>query len=884
MSLAQEEDTNDTGVIQIPINTFNWRNEFLEESSKTQKHNVCPRIQIWLQEIQTEALIDSGSQISCLSQEFLKRNSVKFKECQTLPLINVSAVGATGGRPVKIREQIYVNIKIGNYSFKQVFLIIPGLTQNCILGIDLLKERSSTINLKEDYLTLSEGEEILHFPLIVKENDDPTCNQINSLISNESDELTQEMLSQKIYDNPLIKPEMRETYKELIWKYKNIFNHRPGRIECYHHRLKVKENDQIRSKTYPLPIKYEKEIEESLLEMMKWNIISRAESSIINPLVPLLKKNGKIRLCLDARNLNQALEEDYEGTENIDILLQRCDGKKYFTRLDLNMSFWQIPLTEDSKKYTAFLLKGKCYQHNVTPFGLKTSTAALVRGLDKVLTGLMDCVISYVDDLLISETEEKHIQDLERIFKRLQEHKVTLNFQKCEFKRGETNFLGHIISSEGIKPDPEKIQAIRDFKTPVNKKQLQGFLGVVNFSSKFSSKLAKEFQPMLELLKKGHKWLWTDHHDEAFKRVKALFQEQILLHFPNLNLPIYIQTDASDYALGSIIYQLDEKMESSIITCSSRTLRSAEIAYNTTEKELLALVWTLQKHRNLLTGCKIIHRTDHAALTFLRSCKWLSGRLMRWTLAIQDYDITVEHHPGKKNQAADALSRYVVNSEVIKHNMEKRISLYPLGKRTSKELKEKFASIKEEQGQDPKIKKILQEQLDEGKYKLINQILHKKCLEQWKVYLPSSLVTKLIKECHEVYVHIGAQKCQKMISEDFYIPNLLRKCKSLVRTCEICQKNKIPNSRIPIKPQYIAVEKPREVVFLDYYGPLPTARLGNRYILAMLDGFTKYIKLYPVRKQTTQATIRILMKEYIPSLGKPDRIVTDHGTQFTSEI
>lgn len=838
-----------------------------------------------LQDIPVEALIDSGSQISCISEEFMKRNTTKFKECEILPLVNMSAVGATGGRPVKIKEQIYVNVNIKDHQFKQVFLIIPGLTQECILGIDLLKEQGSIIDLRSDVLKLSSGNEIRHFPLIVKEVEDQTNNDLNSLENPKDTKLTWEMINKKIDDNLLIEPEIKETYKELIWRYRRVFDQQPGRISCYHHKLKIKDNTRIKSKSYPLPIKYEKEIEKSLQEMMDWNIISRADSPIINPLVPVLKKNGKVRLCLDARNLNSALEEDHEGTENIDVLLQRCNKKKLFTRLDLNMSFWQIPLTEESKKYTAFLYKGKCYQHNVTPFGLKTSTAALVRGLDKVLTNLMDCVISYVDDLLISsKNEEEHLKDLERILNRLQEHNVTLNFEKCEFKRGETNFLGYIISPEGIKPDPKKIQAIRDFKTPTNKKQLQGFLGIVNFSAKFSSKLAKEIQPMLELLKKGHKWAWTTSHEEAFQRVKGLFQEQILLHFPDLDQPIYIQTDASDYALGSMIYQMSIEGDALIITCGSRTLRSAEIAYNTTEKELLALVWTLQKYRNLLMGCKIIHKTDHAALKFLQSCKWLSGRLMRWTLAIQDFNITVEHHPGRNNQAADALSRYVVNTEVIKFNTEKRISLYPIVKKMSKQIKERFLKMKEEQKMDPKIEGILKGKLNEEKYELTDQILYKKCLNQWKIYLPHLLADELIKHTHEVYAHIGAQKCQKMISEDFFVPNLLRISKTLFRSCEICQKNKAPNYKINTIPKYIDVEKPGQVVFLDCYGPLPTARLGNRYILAILDGFTKYIKLYPIRKQTTDATIKKLILEYIPSLGKPERIVTDHGTQFTSEL
>ena len=196
------------------------------------------------------------------------------------------------------------------------------------------------------------------------------------------------------------------------------------------------------------------------------------------------KKDGKIRLCLDARRLNEILDDDYEGTENMNVLFHRCRGKRVFSRIDLNMSFWQIPLHPDSRKFTAFLYKGKCYEHVVTPFGLKTSTAALVRGLDTVLGGLGEFVIPYVDDILVaSETDLAHLRHLEEILQRFEQHNVTLNFRKCEIKVTEVIFLGHVLSPEEIRPDLSSVQAIREFIEPKNKKQLQGFLGTVNFRS-----------------------------------------------------------------------------------------------------------------------------------------------------------------------------------------------------------------------------------------------------------------------------------------------------------------------------------------------------------------------------------------------------------------
>lgn len=203
----------------------------------------------------------------------------------------------------------------------------------------------------------------------------------------------------------------------------------------------------------------------------------------------------------------------------------------------------------------------------------------------------------------------------------------------------------------------EKIQAIKDFSILRNKKQLRGFLGTVSFSAKFTEKLSKELVPLLELLKKGNKWRWEQRHQQAFERVTELFRSWIMLYFQNSSEPYFLQTDASDYAVEIVIYQLDKEEEVRIIACGSGTLNGVEIAYYPTEKELLVLVWSLQKFRTILLGAQIIHRTDYVALTILQTRKLSSGRLTRRILATQDYRICVEHCSGTESVIADALSR-----------------------------------------------------------------------------------------------------------------------------------------------------------------------------------------------------------------------------------
>ena len=210
-------------------------------------------------------------------------------------------------------------------------------------------------------------------------------------------------------------------------------------------------------------------------------VIQRSSSSYINPIVPVIKKDGTVRPCLDARRLNEILLEDWECPEPAGILFQRCKGSNIMSSLDMTSNFWQVPLHQDSKQYTAFQYRGRTYEFNVVAFGLKTSTAALVRGLDQVLQGLGDHIISFVDDTLItSESTQQHLEHIEKSLHHLEKCSLTINLSKTYFFRNETKFLRFILDTEGIKPDPEKIQGIREFPPPKNIKQLK-FSGISKF-------------------------------------------------------------------------------------------------------------------------------------------------------------------------------------------------------------------------------------------------------------------------------------------------------------------------------------------------------------------------------------------------------------------
>ncbi|CAB0034932.1 unnamed protein product [Trichogramma brassicae] len=344
------------------------------------------------------------------------------------------------------------------------------------------------------------------------------------------------------------------------------------------------------------------------------------------------------------------MQEDHDGPEEIDQVLRRCQGIGVMSSLDLRASFWQVPLAHESRKYTGFSHQGYTYQYTSVPFGLKISSAALNRAAETILRDMRGSVIAFVDDwLVVSSTMEQHLLDLDELLTRISDENVTVNFDKFEPLRKEIRFVGFVLTPEGIQADEQKTEVIMNFPAPRTPTQSQRLLGMANFNARFTARLAEAAGPLIKLTKKGEPWKWGDAEIKAFHAVKQLFCKSLFLNHPVKGKGYVLYTDASSKALGAALCQEIEPGDVRIIYMASRTLKGAELNYYTTELELLAIVWALEKFRSYVYGQPVEVRTDHQALTFLRTSRFLSQRLLRWSLLIQDYNLKVKHIPGKEN-------------------------------------------------------------------------------------------------------------------------------------------------------------------------------------------------------------------------------------------
>ena len=305
----------------------------------------------------------------------------------------------------------------------------------------------------------------------------------------------------------LSKPQRRELYETLI-KYIDHMTTKPGRCNLLEYKFQVNTDQPIVGYSRPIPFALRPAVREQIDQMLQDGILEKSASPILNPLTVVNKEGGKIRICIDARKVNQFTTSDRERAPPVQELLQKFNGARYLTSLDLSSAFLQVPLHEESRKFTAFIFDSTVYQFKRVPYGFKNSLPAFIRAIKLALGGGdLKNVVFYVDDILIySKTFDEHMKHIDAVLSRLTKAGFTINAAKCRFCREEVKFLGHRIDRTGVSADPDRVAAILKYPAPRNSKQLRQFLGTCNFHSRFIISYADYIAPLTPLLKQGVKW------------------------------------------------------------------------------------------------------------------------------------------------------------------------------------------------------------------------------------------------------------------------------------------------------------------------------------------------------------------------------------------
>ena len=412
-------------------------------------------------------------------------------------------------------------------------------------------------------------------------------------------------------------PLQQEDLRTLMGDFTDIIRDLPGRTKLVSHNIVTNDERPIRLPPYRIPHAWKKAVKEEIKEMLEEGIIEPSNSDWSSPIVLVKKRDGSLRLCVDYRRLNSASTMDAYPMPRIDDLIDQLGKAKYISTLDLTRGYWQVPLEKAVRHKTAFSTPFGLYQFNVMPFGLQGAPATFQRLMDRVLQGLQDFTAAYLDDVIIfSEHWSDHQVHIHKVFERLRAAGLTVKIKKCQFGMSQCHYLGHVVGSGLVQPQPAKIEAVAQFATPQTKKEVRMFLGLTGYYRKFIENYSSIAAPLTDLTKKSapRKVVWTAGCEQAFQELKKCLCGSPVLRSPDFTKTFILQTDASDRGVGAVLSQQDEEGHDHPIAYFSRKLLPREEKYSTIEKECLAIKLGIQAFQVYLLGKPFIVHTDHRAL------------------------------------------------------------------------------------------------------------------------------------------------------------------------------------------------------------------------------------------------------------------------------
>lgn len=645
--------------------------------------------------------------------------------------------------------------------------------------------------------------------------------------------------------------------------------------------LDVLSNKTIQSKTYRFPQAHEEMVKKEMEKMLNLKIISHSKSPFNSPVWVVPKKddvNGEKqwRIVIDYRNLNKITIPDKYPLPNITDIIDQLGNAKYFSVLDLVSGFHQIEVNPIHRAKTAFTVLGSHYEFNRLPFGLINSAPAFQRIMTQVLEGLVGkiCFV-YIDDIVIyGQSLNDHLANLDKVLDRLRVNKLKVKPSKCHFLKESINYLGYVISQNGIKMDPQKTEAIRNFIPPTNEKKLKSFLGLAGFYRKYVPNFSIIAQPLHNLLKKDVVYEWDSKCQQAFEMLINVISHDIVLQFPNFDNHFYLTTDASNFGIGAVLSQKDEKGYDRPLAFISRSLNAAEKNYSTTEKECLAIVWATNHFRNYLFGRKFTILSDHRPLVWLDSVIDPGARLLRWRLKLNNYDYEIRYMPGKLNYVADELSRNNYCSEVVGCPFKEEKVIPSVCHISSTEVEEDDSGVGDNNDdglEDEEVVETLDFYPKEQRIKLSDPVL----------------IDQLIKEQHTGPIggHRGIIATEKAINIYYDIPSLRSKVTAIISKCEICQRTKYDrhNRKLPLSLT-VTASQPNEKIAFDVIGPFKYPQNQKLYGLTIQDEFSKYILFCGIKDCTAETIAKALVENWILYFGIPKILLSDNGSNLCGEI
>jgi hypothetical protein len=688
----------------------------------------------------------------------------------------------------------------------------------------------------------------------------------------------------------------QEKLREVLSQFPTLFGGGLGRLKIDPIHLELKEGAKpYHAKPFGIPKAYESTTKKEIERFEKLGIWKRVRENawtagtFIQP-----KKTGDVRVLTDFRKLNEYIVRRPHPLPKINDLLQKLEGFKYATAIDLSMGYYHIPLDDYSQKLCGTAVPWGLYQYTVLPMGI-CNAPDIFQSIMMRLLGDLEHVHCYIDDILITSCDsyEDHLEKVRNVLNRLEKAGFRANVRKCTFAADRVEYLGYDISRRGIHPQPKKVEAILKMQAPTTKRQLRRFLGMVNYYRDMWKRRSHILAPLTALCGKTVTWKWTKECTEAFESIKRSMARETLLNFPDFNKEFHIYTDASDYQLGAVIMQDDKPL-----AFYSRKLNKAQKNYTTGEQELLSIVETLKEFRNILIGQRLIVHTDHLNLLYN---KMPSPRVIRWRLLLEEYGAKFVHVAGEDNVVADTMSRHPNTDEEptdkgeagkqlaycmngVQRSMDEReITCADLV--TEKDLIEGFPLspkvIDEYQRKD---RELLKKVRNDPTYNTVELEGTTLIAKEGKVVVPTALQGPLLNEYHSLLQHPGMTRMEATIRHVFYFRGLREKVEEHCRTCHVCQLNKKQRKKYGHLPPKEAEDCiPWKRVNVDMIGPYTVKTPTKTYELramTMIDPATSWFEVAPLTEPTSYETQKAFDSYWLARYPRPQEVGLDNGTEF----
>ena len=871
-----------------------------------------------------EALLDSGAMSTYISSTFVKDHNIPTRPLPQ-PMYAYNADDTLNSTTITHEAKVAVTVQ-GHTSTEWYYVTNIG-SKDMIIGMRWLRSHNPVIDWRTGKIEFSRCPFLCHKGKPPKEHLDLLLDQASVTTeypSTEQISFVREHIRVKENVSTALAIEDLKNKKVLTLEdiragpfaeYSDVFEEAnyqdlpPHRL--WDHKIDLVpewEQRKWKPKIYPLTHDEQKELDAFLKENLASGRIRPSESPLASPVFFINKKDGKKRMVIDYRKLNDITVKNAYPVPLIDELIQKWKGCTYFSSVDVRSGYYNIRMREGDEWKTAFITNRGLYESLVMTFGLTNAPATFQAMMDSIFIVYIrrGDAGAFFDDVGIGTKsdprgiltdEEFHIAVCREILQVFRENKLFLKPEKCLFLKKEIPYLGHVISGDGLRPDPVKLSGVRDWPVPTNVSKLRSFLGFLNYYRRFIPGFSKEALPLNELLRKTAKWEWTPERQEAFERLKSILLDDVFLAHPDQDRPFLLETDASGFAWGAVLSQQQEDGKWRPVSCLSKGFSDVETRYDTHDRELLGIIRALESLRHFLMGTKypVTVLTDHKNLNYFRTKQFLSDRQVRWMDFLSKFDLQIRYRPGKQSQVPDLLSRRADHVPESPPPDEKKVLLPPtlFSPENNPSPFEQIANASETslqdelfvaQAKDPLILKFNMtlegKELPPGWHKVENLW----CFRN-RIYIPFPLRKLIFRLLHSdpSAAHPGRQATLFSIRNNYYWPGVSRDVENWVRNCDVCQHVKIyprkPHGELkPIDPT------PRHwgVVTSDLITGLPP-RKGFDAIWTATDKRGKMVHIAPTTSTLDSEGLYLLYLNNVWRLhGTQDKLITDRGPQFSS--